>query len=214
MDLAYGGDVSPGPADAGDATTVRILEAAYLALSQGGVRRTTMNQIAEEAGLGVATVYRRFPRKVQLVRAMLLREAAKVVDVVDRAIAAETAVEDQAAVGFTAFAHAVADRDLLVRLLRGDSDYDGEAVPPGELADQIMAMVRDYLASWIRDLQEQGRYLSIEADLVAEIQARLALSLVLAPEGRIPMHDDVATRGFATTYLVPLLGSETVERPD
>lgn len=191
-----------------DATTARILEAAYVALSKGGVRRTTMNQIADAAGVGVATVYRRFPRKVQLVQALLLHEAAKVVGVVDRAIADEGTVEEQAAAGFTAFAHAVADRELLVRLLRGDSDYDGDAVPPGELADQITAMVRDYLAAWIRDLQAADRYLCLDADVVAEIYARLALSLVLAPEGRIPMHDDAATRAFATTYLVPLLGDE------
>jgi len=191
-----------------DPATVRILEAAYPVLAEGGVRRTTMNQIADAAGLGVATVYRRFPRKLELVRALLLHEAAKVVGVVDAALADETTIEGQAAAGFTAFAHAVADRRLLVRLLRGDSDYDGEAVLPGELADQIMVMVRDYIAGWIRDLQAEGRYLGVAADIVAEIQARLALSLVLAPEGRIPMHDDAATRAFATTYLVPLLGSE------
>lgn len=208
MDLAHVGDASAGADDFGDATTVRILEAAYVALSQGGVRRTTMNQIAEAAGLGVATVYRRFPRKVQLVRAMLLREAAKVVAEVDRAITDEATIEGQAAAGFTAFAHAVADRPLLVRLLRGDSEYDGESVPPGELADQIMVLVRDYIANWIREIQAQDRYLSVDADIVAEIQARLALSLVLAPDGRIPMHDDAATRAFATAYLVPLLGRE------
>lgn len=191
-----------------DPATVRILEAAYPVLAEGGVRRTTMNQIADAAGLGVATVYRRFPRKLELVRALLLHEAAKVVGVVDAALADEKTIEGQAAAGFTAFAHAVADRQLLVRLLRGDSDFDGEAVLPGELADQIMVMVRDYIAGWIRDLQAEGRYLGVDADIVAEIQARLALSLVLAPEGRIPMHDDAATRAFATTYLVPLLGSE------
>jgi len=191
-----------------DTTTLRILDAAVETFSTGGVRRTTMNQIAESAGIGVATVYRRFPQKMQLVRAMLLREAVKVVGVVDEAIADEETVEGQAAAGFTAFAHAVADRPLLVRLLRGDSDIDGEPVPPGELADQIMVLVRDYIAGWIRDVQAEGRYLSIDAEIVAEIQARLAISLVLAPEGRIPMHDDAATRTFATTYLVPLLGSE------
>ncbi len=191
-----------------DPATVRILEAAYPVVAEGGVRRTTMNQIADAAGLGVATVYRRFPRKVELVRALLLHEAVKVVRVVDAALADETTIEGQAAAGFTAFAHAVADRQLLVRLLRGDSEYDGEAVPPGELVDQIMVMVRDYIAGWIRDVQAEGRYVSVDADIVAEIQARLALSLVLAPDGRIPMHDDVATRAFATRYLVPLLGGE------
>lgn len=205
MDLAHNGDATVGLPDL-DATTVRILDAAYAALTEGGVRRTTMNQIADAAGLGVATVYRRFPQKVQLVRAVLLREAGRAVEAVDAAIVQAATVEEQAAVGFTAFAHAIADRPLLIRLLRGDGQHDGEAVAPGELVDQVMVLARDYIAGWIRELQAHGRYLSVDADIVAEIEARLALSLVLAPEGRIPMHDDAATRAFATTYLVPLLG--------
>lgn len=195
-------------ADLPDTSTGRILEAGLSLFSEHGVRRTTMNEVADAAGLGVATVYRRFPRKVELVRGVLLREATIVIAAVDAALAASDTVEEQAAAGFTAFAHAITDRPLLVRLLRGESDRDGEAVAPGDLVDQIMVGARDYLADWIRGLQAEGRYLSIDADLVAEIEARLALSLVLAPEGKIPMHDDAATRAFAAAYLVPLLGSE------
>ena len=191
-----------------DTSIERILDAALVELAEGGARRTTMNQIADAAGLGVATVYRRFPRKVQLIEAVLVREAQRIIAEVDAAIAHEETVEEQSAAGFTVFAHAVADRPFLVRLMRGDGDRDGETIPPGELADQVMVLVRDYLADFIRGLQVEGRYRGIDADVVAEIQARLALSLVLAPEGRIPMHDDAATRAFATKYLVPLLGAE------
>jgi hypothetical protein len=133
---------------------------------------------------------------------------------VDAAMVEAATVEEQAAAGFTAFAHTIAERPLLIRLLRGDGEHDGEAVAPGELVDQVMVMARDYIAGWIRDLQAEGRHLGADADIVAEIYARLALSLVLAPDGRIPMHDDAATRAFATTYLVPLLGSETRSRYD
>ncbi len=207
MELAYLGDATAG-LPASDPTTVRIVDAAYRALTEGGVRRTTMNQIADAAGIGVATVYRRFPQKVQLVRAVLLREAVRAVDAVDAAMVQAATVEEQAAAGFTAFAHAIAERPLLIRLLRGDGENDGEAVAPGELIDQVMVLARDYIAGWIRDLQAQGSYRGTDGDVVAEIYARLALSLVLAPEGNIPMHDDAATRAFATAYLVPLLGRE------
>lgn len=192
----------------GDPTVERILDAAYDELTRVGVRKATMNQIALSASLGVATVYRRFPQKVRLIEAVLLREATRVTAAVEEAMNRAVTMEEQAATGFTAFAHFISDRPLLVRLLRGDLDQDGEAVAPGVLVDQVMAMARDFLAGWIRRLQDEGRYLSVEADLVAEIQARLAVSLVLAPEGRIPMHDDAATQAFATKYLVPLLGPE------
>lgn len=196
----------------GEATSERILDAAYRVFAEGGARRTTMNQIADAAGLGVATVYRRFPRKAQLIEAVLVREAARLIADVDAAIDAADSIEEQAAASFTAFAHGVVDRPFLVRLLRGDDELDGEVVHPGELVDQIMALARDYLAGWITGLQAQGRYVGVDADIVAEIQARLALSLVLAPEGRIPMHDDAATRAFATKYLLPVLGPEHADR--
>lgn len=192
----------------GDATSERILDAAYRVLSDHGARRATMNQIADASGLGVATVYRRFPQKALLVEAVLVREAGRLIAEVDAAIDAEASVAEQGAAAFTAFAHAVADRPILVRLLRGDEELDGTAVHAGELADQITVLARDYIAGWIRDIQSDGRYPAVDAEVVAEIHARLALSLVLSPGGAIPMHDDTATRAFATQYLVPLLGPE------
>lgn len=189
-------------------TTTRILDAAYEQLTRRGVRRTTMNQIADAAGLGVATVYRRFPQKAELVRAVILREAAVVTAAVAEAMERPIPVDQQSAEGFTSFAHAVADRPLLVRLLRGDADRDGDFVLPANLVDQLIAVARDYMADWIRQLQDQGRYRQVDADVVAEIEARLAMSLILSPDGSIPMHDDSATRAFAIKYLVPLLGPE------
>jgi len=191
-----------------DENATRILDAARACFAAGGVRRTTMNQVAELAGVGVATAYRRFPRKAQLVQAVLLREADTVIGEVGAAMHAPDSAAEQSAAGFTAFAHAVKDRPLLVRLMR-DNDGDG-SVPGlgGELLDQIMAMARDYIAAWVRGHQAQGRFPTVEADVVAEIEARLALSLVLAPDGMIPIDDDAATRAFALTYLVPMLGPE------
>lgn len=193
-------------ADAVDEVALRILDATYAVLSANVGRRTTMNQIADQAGLGVATVYRRFPQKPQLMRALLLREGARLTEVVGEAMTREATVEMQAAAGFSAFAHAIAEHPFLVRLIHGDSD--GWVLGGGDLADQLMAMARDYIAAWIRDLQEQGRYLGVDAEIVAEIEARLALSLIVAPDGKIPMHDEQASRAFALTYLVPLLGRE------
>ncbi|MEZ4593305.1 MAG: TetR/AcrR family transcriptional regulator [Chloroflexota bacterium] len=47
----------------------RILEAARVVFSQFGMARPTMEQIAEEAGVGVATVYRHFGDRQSLMRA-------------------------------------------------------------------------------------------------------------------------------------------------
>lgn len=166
-----------------------------------------MNQVADAAGLGVATVYRRFPQKAQLVRAVVLREAEAVTAAVVAELERPTTVEEQAAGAFTAFAHAISGRPLLVRLMRGVADA-GDNAAPDDLVDWLMTNARTRVSDWIRNLQAQGRYLDADPDVVAELEARLAVSLVLIPDGFIPMHDDGATRAFATRYLVPLLGAE------
>lgn len=190
-----------------DQATERILDAACAELAKRGVRRTTMNQVAAAAGLGVATVYRRFPQKAELVRAVILREAQAVTAAVEAELKRGTSVEEQAAGGFTAFAHEISDRPLVVRLMHGDADA-GEAAAPADVVDQVMRIARDAISGWIRDRQSEGRYLDADADVVAELEARLAVTLVLVPDGFIPMRDDAATRAFATKYLVPLLGPE------
>lgn len=199
-------DGPPGSAGAADPVTVRILDAALGELTKHGPRRTTMNQIAEAAGLGVATVYRRFPQKAQLVRAVILREAADVTAAVAAELERPAPVEEQSAGAFTVFAHEIIGRPLMVRLLRGDDE--GGGVASGALVEQVLTLARERVATWIRRLQTDGRYLDADPDVVAELEARLAVSLVLVPEGFIPMHDDAATRAFATKYLVPLLGPE------
>lgn len=188
-----------------DQATERILDAASTEFARQGVRRTTMNQVAAAARLGVATVYRRFPQKAQLVRAVILREAELVTAAVMAELERPTTVEEQSAGAFTAFAHAISGRPLLVRLMRGAA---GDDVAPGDLVDQLMTQARSQISDWIRGLQADGRYLDADADVVAELEARLAVSLVLMPDGFIPMHDDAATRAFATRYLVSLLGPE------
>ena len=188
-----------------DPASARILDAATAEFARHGVRRTTMNQIAATAGLGVDTVYRRFPQKEQLVRAVILREAEVVTAAVVAELERPATVEEQSAGAFTAFAHAISGRPLLVRLMRRAASDDAA---PGDLVDQLMTRARSRVSDWIRELQATGRYLDADPDVVAELEARLAMSLVLVPEGFIPMHDDAATRAFATKYLVPLLGPE------
>lgn len=141
-------------------------------------------------------------------RASQLREAARLVDAVDAAGAAESSVEEQAAAGFAAFTQAVVERPVLAQLMRAHSEQDNDAIRPSDLFDQSIAMARDCLAAWVRHLQVQGRYQSVDADIVGEIAARLAFSLVLAPEGSIPMRDNAAVQTFARHYLVALLGAE------
>ena len=61
----------------GDAVPDRILQAARIVFGRHGLARTTMEQIAAEAGLGVATLYRHFGSRQNLIRTFLRRHAPR-----------------------------------------------------------------------------------------------------------------------------------------
>ncbi len=72
----------------------------------------------------------------------------------------------------------------------------------------VLELGRAYLAGRIRVLArcDAPPQPDVDADAVAELLARLTLSLALLPESRIPFDDDVALRAFARHHIVPMLG--------
>jgi len=66
----------------------RILDAALRCIARVGVDKTTLDDVAREAGCGRATVYRCFPGRERLLRALLDREvhalAERVMEAADR----------------------------------------------------------------------------------------------------------------------------------
>ena len=54
----------------------RLLDAACTCIARVGVAKTTLDDVAREAGCSRATLYRYFPGKQQLLGALVAREAA------------------------------------------------------------------------------------------------------------------------------------------
>jgi AcrR family transcriptional regulator len=75
----------------------RVLEATVACIARVGVAKTTLDDVAREAGCARATVYRHFPGKQPLLRAVIAREAELVTGEV-RAAASEAATLSDAAV--------------------------------------------------------------------------------------------------------------------
>jgi AcrR family transcriptional regulator len=57
-----------------DSVQAQFLDAAERCLQRNGIRRTTMVQVADEAGLSRAWLYRHFPDKASLLGAALIRQ--------------------------------------------------------------------------------------------------------------------------------------------
>lgn len=188
--------------DPSDASNERILDAALACFTDAReIKGVTMNAIADRAGLGVATVYRRFARKELLVQAVLLREARRMIDNVDAAVAPAQTLEDEVTEGFVAFVGELGRRPVLAAVFRNDSDALPMLTSGGA---PLLLLGRTFLAGLIRRRQEIDGDRSLDAEIVADIYARLAHSLALTPEGAIPTTDDAAVRAFARTYLTRL----------
>ena len=183
--------------------TERILDAAVACFAATGVRRTTMNAVADEAGVGVATVYRRYAQKEQLFQAVLVREVTQLIDIVQQAIAGADSYQDQVADGFVTFATQLGRRDLLRDITDTDLEF-ATGMLPGR-GSPILSIGRAFIADILGRFQAEGKLGDFDTDLVAEIFARLAYSLAMTPDGLIPLADPQAARAFARSYLLPLL---------
>lgn len=180
----------------------KLLESALSAFLDFGIKRTSMGEIARRAGISPATLYRRYESKNDLVEAVSLREAQRFVAEIDLRVRTVDGVEDQLVEIFVAFITSMATNALLSRLLRTEPDL----ILPRLTTEggPILAVGRAYLADKLRELRPGDA--DFDPDLVAEIMARLALSLALTPDGLIPLGDPEAGREFARRTLLPMVG--------
>ncbi|MEV5836853.1 TetR/AcrR family transcriptional regulator [Nocardia sp. NPDC052112] len=181
----------------------KLLESALSAFLDFGIKRTSMGEIARRAGISPATLYRRFESKNELVEAVSVREAQRFVAEIDKRVQKVEGVEEQLIEIFVAVITEIAGNELLRRLLRTEPDLILPRLTTE--AGPIIAVGRTYLAEKLRELRS-GADDDFDFELVAEIMARLALSLALTPDGLIPIDDVAAGRDFARRTLLPMVG--------
>ncbi|QUH03059.1 TetR/AcrR family transcriptional regulator [Saccharopolyspora erythraea] len=182
-----------------------VLDAALAAFVDVGIRRTTMNDIARRAGLGRATIYRRYPDKDAVVEAVLLREMRRFVRWLDERVDHITDPAEQVVECYVAVVGGLRRHSLLNRLMAVEPDD----WLPALTADWggVLAVARGYLAEKLRGHQSAGRLRGFDPEPVAEVFVRLAHSMMLTPTGCIPESDDGRTRAFARAHLVPVVTS-------
>ncbi|QLY33424.1 TetR/AcrR family transcriptional regulator [Nocardia huaxiensis] len=186
----------------------QLLESALSAFLDFGIKRTSMGEIARRAGISPATLYRRFESKNDLVEAVGVREAQRFVAEIEERVQAVSgdgrAVDEQMVEIFVAFITNLAGNQLLQRLLRTEPEIILPRLTTE--AGPVLAVGRSYLADKLRVLQQDGTVPALDVELVAEIFARLGHSLVLTPDGLIPLHDEQAAREFARRTMLPMVG--------
>jgi AcrR family transcriptional regulator len=185
-------------------TPDRILDAAFRRIAELGLSRTTVEDVAREAGLTRQTIYRYFPSKDDLVRALIMREEERFLDGVRAAFAVADDLERALADGMNFCVRFAKENPVLDRLLQIDAET---ALPYITIrGGSVVARARHVVAELIR------RKSWVKPDLVepvADLLVRAFISYTLTPPDRPP--DDV-TRDLARIATAALTGSKEAKR--
>jgi AcrR family transcriptional regulator len=180
-----------------DGPAARLLDATLACIGRVGVSKTTLDDVAREAGCSRATLYRYFPGKPALLGAVVAREAATLSTRLERAAAPAVTVSD-AVVAIVLEAHGwLTAHDALTFVLLAEPDvllphlaFDG--------ADRVLAAGARVVAPAL------ARFLDPDdAARAAEWLARILLSYLCSPTAAVDLSDPVSVRALVDDFVVP-----------
>lgn len=184
--------MAPAPAPARE----RLLEAAYACVARYGLAKTTVEDVAREAKLSRATVYRYFPRgKDQLVREVVAWEAGRFFERLAGAVAHHSDLTELL-VETLVFAHrSVQDHDVLQKIL----ETEPERLLPLLTVEnsRLIALVKQFLVMPMRVAFQPG----VDVDAATDYVARMLLSHIGAP-GSWQLDDREEVRRLVETQLL------------
>lgn len=191
-----------------DATVERILDAAVLQAAAVGLSRLTMEDVVRRSGLGRMTVYRRFPRRDDLVQALAARETrrflAAVADGIDRA----DDLSDRVVEAFVAAVSFTRKHPILRRM---SEVAPGNAVDFAQSPDAaLLATGSAFIARHLHG-NRPGQP-SREARWVADVFARLFVTYIALPPSDPDVGNDTELRAFARAVLTPMAERVTPRR--
>jgi AcrR family transcriptional regulator len=194
--------IDTGGAGSMDPDRVRdaLLDATSALLAQRGAGGWSVEDAAAGAGVGRATVYRRFTGREQLIAETIRRDARRFFAAISESVASVPGLEDQVVAGFATGVE-LARRSALGTLLRRD--------PAAALSLLSSAPLLAYATRALTDLYDQvtatwpDRAAPARVEAVAEVLVRLGLSFVLVPGPRAD--EPERARAHLEAVLRPLL---------
>jgi AcrR family transcriptional regulator len=196
------GGTAVGRDDTPDPTADRILDAAVAVLGRRGTTEATVDEVAREAGIGRATVFRRFASKDALFEAALTRVVGGVIGAMVERFAEVPDPVEQVVEGFAICMGLDSDpllsgprrqrADLLAALCEGD---------PSPLSLAFHAV-----AANLRRAHRDGSIRLGDPDLQADALVHLGLAYLMAPGLAVDLADTDAVRAFARSTIAPVIG--------
>ena len=186
-----------------DALFDRVAAAALDEFAEHGIRRTSMEDVARRAGVSRMTVFRRFASKQRLVEIVIAREVHRGMQELDLLWEGAETLEDRLVAGFEFAGRYVRGHPLFDRLLRSEPEV---LLPPLTLdGGPVLELYRSLIANRLQAEVNAGRAATSDIDGVAEVIARLAISLLLTRDGTITLDDPNSVRRLVNLTLLPML---------
>ena len=183
------------------ATRLRLLEATLACVERWGIAKTTVEDVAVEAGLSRATVYRYFPGgRDQLISETVTWEVGRFFARIGAEVAEERGAAAQIRRGLIFGHRALEEHRLLHRML--STEPEALLTELSESSPLVWEVVRAYLEELLADEELAPGVDRAEA---ADYLARLYLSY-LATQGGWDLADEAAVdRLVATQFLAGIL---------
>jgi AcrR family transcriptional regulator len=193
-----------------------VCDAALVCLGRWGLTKTTLEDVAREAGCGRATIYRTFQGgKAEVMAEVLRREVARFGHEVDAAVAAvdpDDATEVVTA-GVVAAARFLRSHRALGYLFLHEPDVILPWVSFNRI-DVVYGIATDVAAPHLRRFVAGADDPDDAAARAAQLLVRTVLSYVLAPSPGQHLTDPAQARRLLSTYVVPgILRSGATTRP-
>lgn len=182
----------------------RLVDAALRCIARWGIRKTSLDDIAREAGVSRATVYRAFPGgKERVLQAVFAHEAGRVLQEVDAELASADTLEDLLVVGVTAMLRLASEHEVVGTVVR----HEPELVLP-HFAFHQLGRVLDLADDLARPHLE--RFLAPhDVRPASELLARVVLTYGFRPATWVDHNDPDSIRRLVRTYLLPALAPST-----
>jgi AcrR family transcriptional regulator len=187
-----------GDLDLRDGVRERVIAAALRCIARWGLAKTTVEDVAREAGCSRATLYRAFPGgKDAVFDAVTDRELHRLEAGVATAVAGTDRLEDALVAAITTVGRHLDGHAVFRFLLL----HEPELVLP-HLAfhqlDALLARVRAFGGPLLE------RHLAPEdAARTAEWVARIVISYTCSPSAGVPLTDDLAVRRLVRAFVLP-----------
>ena len=184
-----------------DGTTDRILDAALKETAAAGLRRLTVEDVVRRAGVARMTVYRRYPRREDLVQALVTRETQRFLKAVAEGNLRGADPVDSLVEAFVAAVEFTRSHPMLRWAREAEPGWVIEGVAADDA--RLLGTGSAFIARYIHG--DRPGPPSRRARWIADVWARLFITYVAVPPTDPDFASDRELRRFAREVLAPMV---------